>query len=322
MQTSTRQLGRSGLQVSPIAFGGNVFGWTADERTSFSLLDAWIDAGFNFVDTADVYSQWAPGHQGGESETIIGKWLKGGGQRDRVVLATKVGKPMPGGKGLRPAWIRSAVEDSLRRLHTDCIDLYQSHDDDADTPLADTLGAYADLIRAGKIRAIGASNHSAARLAEALAASERHGLPRYESLQPLYNLYDRIAFEGELQNVCVANGVGVITFYALAAGFLSGKYRTPADAARSARGASVVAKYLNPRGLRILGALDKVAQQLGVTPSQVAIAWQLHKSAVTAPIASATSLAQLREITAAVALRLDAEHLQLLDSASAPASGA
>lgn len=264
-----RPLGRSGLQVSPLCFGGNVFGWTADEATSFRLLDAWVDAGFNFVDTADVYSRWAPGHTGGESEAVIGRWLRQTGKRNRIVLATKVGKDMGDGKvGLRPEYIRQAVDASLTRLQTDHIDLYQSHDDDAAVPLADTLGAYSDLIKAGKVRAIGASNFTAARLAESLQTSESLGLARYESLQPLFNLYDRAVFEKELQPLCVEQGVGVINFYALAAGFLTGKYRTEADAAKSARGKNTTAKYLNERGLRILGALDTVAARIGATPAR------------------------------------------------------
>ncbi|MFI8617374.1 aldo/keto reductase [Acidovorax sp. NPDC077693] len=313
-----RPLGRSGLQVSPLCFGGNVFGWTADEATSFSLLDAWVDAGFNFIDTADVYSRWAPGHAGGESETVIGQWLRASGKRDRIVLATKVGKDMGDGKvGLRPEYIRQAVEASLKRLQTDRIDLYQSHDDDATVPLADTLGAYADLIRAGKVRAIGASNFSAARLAEALQTSERLHLPRYESLQPLFNLYDRAVFEDALQPLCVEHGVGVINFYALAAGFLTGKYRTPADAAKSARGTNTTAKYLNDRGLRILAALDAVAQRYDATPGQVAVAWQMRQPAIVAPIASATSLGQLQELVKAAQLVLDDATLAELNATSA-----
>ncbi|MGE0098013.1 MAG: aldo/keto reductase [Hydrogenophaga sp.] len=313
----TRSLGRSGIQVAPLAFGGNVFGWTLDEAQSFRLLDAWVDAGFNLIDTADVYSSWVPGNQGGESETIIGNWLKATGKRDRVVIATKVGKPMgPGKQGLRPEYIRQAVEASLKRLRTDHIDLYQSHDDDADTPMADTLGAFADLIREGKVRAIGASNHSGARLQEALDTSRRLGLPRYETLQPLYNLYDRQGFESDLLPVCQENGVGVLTFYALAAGFLSGKYRKPEDASKSARGKSTIAKYLNPRGLAILDALDEVAARHASTPAQVAIAWQLGMPGVTAPIASATSLDQLKDLVAAVSLKLEEADMKRLNTSS------
>lgn len=315
-----RPLGRSPLQVSPLCFGGNVFGWTVDERTSFSLLDAWLDAGFNFIDTADVYSRWAPGHSGGESETVIGKWLQQSGKRSQVVLATKVGMDMGEGKvGLQPAYIRRAVEDSLRRLQVDCIDLYQSHQDDESTPVEDTLAAYADLIRAGKVRAIGASNFTAARLAQALEASRTQGLPRYQTLQPLYNLYDRAGFEAELQPLCVQEGVSVISFYALAAGFLTGKYRRAADAAKSARGKGATAKYLNPRGLAILEALDSVSARIGATPGQVAIAWLLTRPGVTAPIASATSLEQLADLVAATRLVLDAQALAELEKASSPA---
>ncbi|WP_225783242.1 aldo/keto reductase [Xenophilus sp. Marseille-Q4582] len=313
-----RALGRSGLQVSPLAFGGNVFGWTVDAAQSFRLLDAWLDAGFNFIDTADVYSRWVPGHTGGESETILGQWLKASGKRDRIVLATKVGKPMGDDrKGLSPRYIREAVDASLQRLQTDYIDLYQSHDDDADTPLEDTLGAFADLIQAGKVRAIGASNYSAPRLAQALDTSERLGLPRYESLQPLYNLYDRAVYEAELEPLCRAREVGVINFYALAAGFLTGKYRSAADAAKSARGASTTGKYLNERGLRVLAALDEAAAAHQATPAQVALAWQIARPSVTAPIASATSLEQLQELVRGAQLQLSPATIAALDAASA-----
>ena len=312
-----RELGRSGLQVSPLCLGGNVFGWTADEATSFTLLDAWVDAGMNCIDTADVYSRWAPGHSGGESETVIGRWLKHSGKRDRVVLATKVGKDMGDGRiGLAPAYIRAAVEASLTRLQTDVIDLYQSHDDDPTVPLADTLGAYAELIAAGKVRAIGASNFTGARLSEALAVSEAHRLPRYECLQPLYNLVERPAFEAELEAVCVRHGLGVINFFALARGFLSGKYRSEADLGKSPRGQGVK-QYLNPHGLRVLGALDIVAQQLGATPAQVALAWQIARPSITAPIASATSLAQLADLVAAARVALDGDAIRTLNEASA-----
>ncbi len=312
-----RELGRSRLQVSPVCFGGNVFGWTADEPTSFSLLDAWVDAGMNFIDTADVYSRWVPGHTGGESETIIGKWLKQTGQRDKIVLATKVGKPMGDGLvGLSTTYIRSAVEASLKRLQTDVIDLYQSHDDDPTVPLEDTLGAFADLITVGKVRAIGASNFTAPRLAEALAVSANLGLPRYESLQPLYNLVERPAFEAELEQVCIDHGIGVINFYALASGFLSGKYRSEADLAQSARGQGVK-KYLTPKGLSVLDALDAVAQRLDATPAQVALAWQIARPSITAPIASATSIEQLEGLVAAAHLQLDADAIRAIDDASA-----
>ena len=316
----TRFLGRSGLQVSRICLGGNVFGWTVDERASFRLLDAWVDAGMNFVDTADVYSRWVPGHAGGESETIIGRWLKASGKRNRIVLATKVGKPMgDDDQGLSKAYIRRAVEASLRRLQTDVIDLYQSHDDDAATPLEETLGAYAALIKEGKVRAIGASNYTADRLALALDTSERLGLPRYESLQPLYNLVERAGYEEALEPLCVARNVGVINYYALASGFLTGKYRSSADLGKSVRG-SGVAKYLEPRGLAVLGALDAVAETVGATPAQVALAWQIARPSITAPIASATNERQLAELVAAARLRLDAPSIALLDRVSAPAA--
>jgi len=311
-----RTLGRSALQVSPICLGGNVFGWTVDEPMSFRLLDAWVDAGMNFVDTADVYSRWVPGHAGGESETIIGNWLKAGGKRNRIVLATKVGKPMgDADKGLSKAYIRRGVEASLRRLRTDHIDLYQSHDDDPARPLKEPLAAFADLIGEGKVRAIGASNYSAPRLVEALAASRRLGLPRYESLQPLYNLVERAAYESELEPVCVEHGVGVINFYALASGFLTGKYRSSADLGKSVRG-SGAGKYLNERGLAVLGALDAVAETIGATPAQVALAWQIARPSITAPIASATSEEQLAELVAAARLRLDAPAIATIDRVS------
>jgi aryl-alcohol dehydrogenase-like predicted oxidoreductase len=313
-----RQLGRSGLMVSPLCLGGNVFGWTADERTSFSLLDAWLDAGFNFVDTADVYSRWAHGHAGGESESVIGRWLRQGGRRDKVIIATKVGLDMGNGKvGLAPARIREAVEESLRRLHTDCIDLYQAHKDDEGTPLEVTLEAFGKLIVEGKVRAIGASNCSAPRLAQALEVSGRLGLPRYESLQPLYNLYDRAVFEQELRPLCLEQDVGVINYYSLAAGFLSGKYRSAEDARKSARGPNAVSKYLNERGLKILKALDAAAQRAGSSPAQVAIAWVMAQPGITSPIASASSLAQLDELVRASRLILDGEMLELLKRASA-----
>ena len=311
-----RQLGRSGLAVSPICLGGNVFGWTVDEPMSFRLLDAWVDAGMNFVDTADVYSRWVPGHAGGESETILGKWFRQSGKRNRVVLATKVGKPMgDDDKGLSRAYIRRAVEASLRRLKTEVIDLYQSHDDDAATPLEETLTTFAELIKEGKVRAIGASNHTGPRLALALETSRRLGVPRYESLQPLYNLVEREPFESELEPVCREHGVGVINFYALASGFLTGKYRSKADLGKSVRG-SGAGKYLNERGLAVLGALDAVADTVGATPAQVALAWQIARPGITAPIASATSPAQLAELVGATALTLDTPSIELIDRVS------
>ncbi len=311
-----RKLGHTELNVSPLCFGGNVFGWTVDEATSFSLLDRFVDAGFNFIDTADVYSAWAPGNVGGESETIIGNWLKSRGLRDRVVIATKVGSEMgPDEKGLSPAYIRKAVDTSLKRLQTDYIDLYQSHKDDPDTPFEDVLGAYKELIEAGKIRAIGASNLTSERLTKALDIAREHNLPRYESLQPLYNLYDRPDFENGLDDICRDNQLGVIPYYALAAGFLTGKYRSKDDLGQSARGKSAE-KYLTDRGSRIIAALDEVSVQLGVPPAQVAIAWLIAQPTVTAPIASATRSAQLGELIAAAKLKLSESQLRLLNKAS------
>jgi aryl-alcohol dehydrogenase-like predicted oxidoreductase len=318
-----RPLGRSGLEVAPVTFGGNVFGWTADEKTSFALLDAFVDGGFNLIDTADVYSRWVPGHVGGESEAIIGRWLKARGTRDRVLIATKVGKPMgddgSGRTGLSRRWIREAVHDSLMRLQTDRIDLYQSHDDDASVPFEETLGAYAELIAEGKVRAIGASNHSAPRLAEALAASARLKLPRYECLQPHYNLMERAGYEAELEPLVRREGLGVINFYGLARGFLTGKYRSEADLGKSARGGSVRG-YLNARGFAVLKALDEVAAAHAAeraTPAQVALAWQIARPSITAPIASASSVAQWQELAGAARLVLSAAEIAALDRASA-----
>ena len=312
-----RKLGNSGLEVAPLAFGGNVFGWTADEPTSFALLDAFVAAGFNLIDTADVYSRWVKGHRGGESETIIGKWLKRSGNRAKVIIATKVGKEMgPNSKGLSKNYIIQAVEDSLRRLQTDTIDLYQSHDDDQQTPLEETLKAYEQLIKQGKIRAIGASNYSAQRLAESLKVSEQTGLPRYESLQPLFNLYDRVDYEKELEPLCRQKGLGVISFFSLASGFLTGKYRSEDDLAKRAR-AGFVKKYLNERGFRILEALDRVAQQHNLTPVKVALAWLISHPSITAPIASATNLEQLNELIEATTIELDSSAIDLLNQASA-----
>jgi aryl-alcohol dehydrogenase-like predicted oxidoreductase len=312
-----RPLGDTGIAVAPIAFGGNVFGWTVDEPTSFALLDAFVAAGFNLIDTADSYSRWVPGHHGGESETIIGRWIARRGRHDDVVIATKVGSDMGlGHKCLRRDHIIQSADSSLRRLQVETIDLYQSHWDDDSTSFDETLEAYARLIAQGKVRAIGASNLSADRLTQALDVSRRHGLPRYMTLQPLYNLYDRSAFEGALAALCVRERIGVISYYALAAGFLTGKYRTTADFAKSARGTGMQ-KYLNPRGLRIVAALDDVAGRVGATPAQVALAWLIAQPAVTAPIASATSLEQLAELVAAPNVALDAEAMQTLDAASA-----
>jgi aryl-alcohol dehydrogenase-like predicted oxidoreductase len=310
-----RALGRSGISVVPFAFGGNVFGWTADEKTSFGLLDAFVDYGFDFIDTADVYARWVPGNKGGESETIIGNWLKQSGKRDKVVLATKVGKPMNGEKGLSKAYITKAVEASLTRLQTDYIDLYQSHEDDKDTPLAETLETYTDLIKQGKVKAIGASNYSAGRLREALQVSKDNGFARYESLQPEYNLYDREEYEKQYESLCRENNLGVITFYSLASGFLTGKYRSEADLSKSPRGGGIN-KYLNPRGYRILAALDKVAGEYNTTPASIALAWIMARPGITTPIASATGIHQLKELTKAAQIKLSGESITLLTTAS------
>jgi aryl-alcohol dehydrogenase-like predicted oxidoreductase len=315
-----RKLGRSDIAIAPLMLGGNVFGWTADEATSFALLDAFVDAGFNSIDTADVYSRWIPGHTGGESETVLGAWLKARGRRDKVVIATKLGMDMGGeNKGLSAAYMVRAVEASLKRLQTDYIDLYQSHRDDTDTPLDETLEAYGRLVTAGKVRVIGASNYTAERLGEALKVSADKGYPRYETLQPLYNLYDRAGFEGPLCDLCVKEQVGVICFYGLASGFLTGKYRSEADLSKSPRGMGAK-RYLNERGLAILAALDKVAADKHATPAQVALAWLIARPGVTAPIASATSLAQLNEIMGAARLSLSADDMTALNAASEPAA--
>jgi len=312
-----RRLGQSSLHIAPLAFGGNVFGWTTDESTSFALLDAFVAAGFNFIDSADVYSRWHPGNQGGESEVILGKWLKARGNRDKVIVATKLGIEMgPGMKGLSRSYMMQAVEASLRRLQTDYIDLYQSHRDDPDTPIEETLSAYAELIKQGKVREIGASNYSAARLAESLRISSAHGLPRYQSLQPLYNLVERKGFEGEIEALCLREKIAVIPFYSLASGFLTGKYRSAADTEGRARG-SRVAKYLNDAGFRVIAALDAVAKRHQATPAQVALAWMIARPSITAPIASATNVEQLREIMRAPEIKLDADAIAQIDQASA-----
>nr|WP_199044377.1 aldo/keto reductase [Dyella sp. ASV24] len=311
-----RPLGRSSLSVAPLAFGGNVFGWSADEQRSFELLDAFVDAGFNLIDTADVYSAWVPGNRGGESETIIGKWLKRSGKRDKVVIATKVAK-WAEHPGLSPMNINQAVEGSLQRLQTDYIDLYQAHEDDATVPLHETLGAFGKLIEQGKVRVIGASNYVADRFAEALKISAEYHLPRYETLQPEYNLVSRKGYEKELEPLVIAENVGVINYYALASGFLSGKYRSEADFAKSAARGGSVQKYLNPQGLGVLAALDKVAAAHSATPAQVALAWLIARPSVTAPIASATTVPQLKELLAGVELKLSKEEIAALDKASA-----
>jgi aryl-alcohol dehydrogenase-like predicted oxidoreductase len=313
-----RKLGNTGFEVAPLVFGGNVFGWTADEPTSFALLDRFVGAGFNVIDTADSYSRWAAGHVGGESEAIIGRWIGRRGRHDDVIVATKVGSDMgEGHKVLCKDYILRAAEASLKRLGVDCLDLYQSHWDDEDTPVEETLSAYDRLIRDGKVKAIGASNLSAARLRQALAVSAARGLPSYATLQPHYNLYERASFEGELQDLCVREGIGVITYFSLAAGFLTGKYRSPADFGKSARGEGMK-KFINDRGFRILDALAAVAKRLDATSAQVALAWLMARPGVTAPIASATSIAQLDELMRAATLTLDADAVRALDTASAP----
>jgi len=313
-----RTLGRTGLSLAPIVFGGNVFGWTADEKTSFQLLDAFFDAGFNAIDTADVYSAWVPGHQGGESEAIIGKWLKSGSvKRDDAVIITKVGFDNNERKtGLSADWIAKAVDDSLRRLQTDYIDLYLAHKPDDAVPLEETLGAFARLKEAGKVRAIGCSNYNAQQLQASLDVAEATGLGRFDVLQPEYNLYTRDKFEGPLADLCAREDIGVINYYSLAAGFLTGKYRTKADTEGVARSYRV-ANYLDPRGLAILGAMDAIAAETGARHADIALAWLLAKPSVTAPIASATSLSQLESFKRAVNLRLSDEMIRLLDEAGA-----
>ncbi|MGV3460750.1 MAG: aldo/keto reductase [Flavobacterium sp.] len=312
-----RQLGNTSLEVYPITFGGNVFGWTIDEKTSHSILDAFTGAGFNFIDTADMYSRWAPGNEGGESETIIGKWLKKNNNRNEVIIATKVGSDMGDGKkGLSKKYILKAAEDSLRRLQTDYIDLYQTHFDDEDTPIEETLEAYAQLIKEGKVRHIGASNLTPDRLKESLQTSFEKGLPAYQTFQPHYNLYERAAFEDGLEPICLGNNLGVFNYFSLASGFLTGKYRGKNDLDKSQRGGGV-AKYLDARGLKILAALDEVAKNLNTTPATVALAWLIHRPSVTAPIVSATSLKQLDSIIAAPDLEITAHEIEFLTQESA-----
>jgi len=312
-----RELGRSGLRTAPIALGGNVFGWSADERTTFALLDAFVEAGFNLIDTADVYSAWAPNNSGGESETLIGRWLQRSGKRQQVLIATKVAK-WAERPGLSAANITAALEDSLRRLQTDVVDLYLAHEDDESVPQEATLAAFGRLMQQGKIRAIGASNFTARRLRSALKVSHDYHLPRYEVLQPEYNLYDRAVYESEFEPLAKAEQLGVIGYYALASGFLSGKYRSAPDAGKSrVRGTDVVARYLNPRGLRILAALDDVATRHNARPAQVALAWLIARPSLSAPIVSATSVTQLHELLAGARLSLSAQDMADLEQASA-----
>jgi aryl-alcohol dehydrogenase-like predicted oxidoreductase len=311
-----RPLGKSGIDIAPLVLGGNVFGWTADEPTSFAILDAFMASGCNAIDTADVYSAFIPGNKGGESETVIGNWLKRRGRRDDVIVMTKVGMQMsPEKTGLKAAYIKQACEDSLQRLQTDYIDLYQAHRDDDKVPLEESLEAFSQLVKQGKVRAIGASNYSGARLEQALEVSRKAGLPTYQSLQPHYNLYERAGYEADQEKMCLKHGIGVITYFALASGFLTGKYRSEADFNKSPRGRRM-ANYLNDRGKRILAALDEVAKSTSSTPAQVALAWQIARPSVTAPIASATSVAQLNDIVASTRVKLDAAAIARLDEAS------
>jgi aryl-alcohol dehydrogenase-like predicted oxidoreductase len=310
------KLGKTGLEIAPLVFGGNIFGWTVDQATSFKLLNAFVAAGFNSVDTADVYSNWVPGHKGGESEIIIGEWMKRSGNRTKVIVATKVGMDMGDGKkGLSKSHILRSAEDSLRRLQTDYVDLYQSHIDDPDTPLEETLGAYAELIKQGKVRAIGASNHKAGRLSAALETSRKSGLPAYQTLQPNYSLIERADYENNLEVVCEREGLGVINYFPLAGGFLTGKYRSEKDTAGKPRARNVT-KYLNERGFKIVGALDQVAKKYNATPARVSLAWLLARPSITAPIVSATNLEQLNDLISSVDLVLDRDSIEFLNHAS------
>ena len=312
-----RKLGKSGIEFAPIAFGGNVFGWTADEAISHRILDAFVDAGFSFIDTADVYSRWVPGHTGGESEAIIGSWLKKNpAKRAKVQIATKCGM-IPADGALKRDAIKKSVDESLKRMNTDHIELFQSHKDDKATPLEETLSTYGELIKAGKLGAIGASNYDAPRLAEAAKISKEKGLPRYESLQPHYNLMERGLFEGALENECLKEGIGVIPYYSLASGFLSGKYRSEADIGNAQRG-SRVKSYINPKGMGVLKALDDVAKKHNSNPTQVSLAWLMQRKSITAPIVSATNLQQLKDLIASPNVKLDAADVAAIDKASAP----
>jgi aryl-alcohol dehydrogenase-like predicted oxidoreductase len=314
---SLRRLGRSDLQISPIVLGGNVFGWTADEATSFAVLDAYVEVGGNIIDTADVYSAFAPGYVGGESETVIGRWLKARGNRDKVIIATKVGNRMGSGKqGLSRQHILESVEDSLKRLQTDYIDLYQAHRDDADTPLEETLQAFDELVRQGKVRAIGASNYTASRLAQALQISQQHCYARYESLQPLYNLVERESYESELEPLVREQEIGVIGYFSLAAGFLTGKYQPGQELPRTPRAQGVQQKYMNDRGFAILKEVERIAQAHNATPSQVALAWIIARPGITAPIASATSVEQVHGLIKAIELKLSDEEIAALNTVS------
>ena len=317
MNVTKRTIGNSNLKTAPLAFGGNVFGWTVNEKMAFDLLDGFVENGFNLIDTADIYSVWVPGHQGGESETIIGKWLKKSGKRDKVLIATKVGMKMSEEKkGLSKSYIFQAIEDSLKRLQTDHIDIYQSHEDDSTTPLEETLEAYTELYQQGKIKIIGASNYSAERLSQALEVSKKNNFISYQCLQPLYNLYDRSDYEAQLESVCTKFNLGVLTYFSLASGFLTGKYQSEQDLLNSSR-KEIVEKYMNESGFKIINALKQVAKELNTTPGNVAIAWLMAHPSVTAPIVSATNLDQLKNLIDAAQLKLHANHIQLLNAASA-----
>jgi len=311
-----RKIGNSDLETYPIIFGGNVFGWTIDEKTSFGILDAFVDHGFNMIDTADVYSVWAPGNHGGESETIIGQWIKNKGNRDKVVIATKVGYAMsPEKKGLSAKYILQEVEESLKRLQTGYIDLYQTHADDLETPIEETLEAYATLIKQGKVRVIGTSNMKADRITQSLECSAKLAIPAYQSIQPEYNLYSRQQYETELEPLAKEKNIGVITYFSLASGFLSGKYRSEEDFTKSKRGGGIK-KYFTERGFSILKALDEVANKHSSDPASVSLAWLIARPGITAPIASATSIDQLHALTRSIDIRLDAEDVEKLDMAS------
>lgn len=316
VEMNKRKLGKTGMEISPLVFGGNIFGWTVDQATSFKLLDAFAEAGFNSIDTADMYSKWVPGHTGGESEKILGEWMKRSRNREKVIVATKVGMDMGDGKrGLSKSYILRAAADSLRRLQTDYVDLYQSHIDDPDTPMEETLGAYAELIQQGKVRAIGASNFKAERLTAALETSKKSGLPAYQTLQPNYSLIERAEYESNLEPICKKEGLGVINYFPLAGGFLTGKYRSEEDLAGKAR-ARNVAKYLNDRGFKILGAIDQIAKQYHATPAKVSLAWLLARPSITAPIVSATNLDQLKDIISSTELTLDRDSIEFLNKMS------
>lgn len=310
-----RSLGSSEIQVAPLALGGNVFGWTADKRTSFEILDAFVDLGFNLIDTANIYSTWVPGNKGGESESIIGEWIKKSGKRDRVCIATKVGMEMAGFKGLTKDQIFRSVEASLKRLHTDTIDLYQAHEDDPNTPLEETLSAFDQLVKQGKVRFIGASNYEVERLDQSLSLSQRLGITSYVSLQPYYNLYDRERFEKGLEPLCLEKQLGVLPYFSLAKGFLTGKYRSKDDLHKSPRGKGIE-RYLDDRGMRIIDALDAIAREHYVVPAALALAWLLQRKSVSAAIASVTSVKQLEELAKVNQIKLSFEEVVKLDSAS------